>query len=342
MSTAVTQKSRLRSRFGLAVLRKFFAASTVSGPLFGLIVIFILFSLFVPKFFTFRSVSGILNAITLTGMITVGVTMLMITGEFDLSVGSVMAIGGYIYGTLSMQGQPGLGLFLAILIPAGLGAINGLLYVTTGIPSFIVTLGTKYFYRGMLWVITAGTMLQTVDRLPIYSVFNGRLNALNNLLPQANFRTSLLWLVLMVLIFQYILTRTRFGNHALAVGGNAGAALGQGVNVKRVRVLTFIITGMMAGFTGVMLFSQYYTVRVASGDGLELSAIAAAVVGGTLITGGAGSVWGALIGAIIISTLRTGVVLMDIPFIPADNFEAIVGVTIVLAAILNNYLRKPS
>jgi ribose transport system permease protein len=124
-----------------------------------------------------------------------------------------------------------------------------------------------------------------------------------------------------------------------ATGGNKGAALAQGVNVKKVKVLNFILSGAMAGFTGVLLFSQFSTVRVASGDGMELSAIAAAVVGGTAITGGAGSIWGALIGALTISMLRTGVVLMKIPFIPADNFEAIVGVTIILAVILNNYLR---
>ena len=140
--------------------------------------------------------------------------------------------------------------------------------------------------------------------------------------------------------FQVILARTKFGNHVFAVGGNAGAALGQGVNVKRVKIISFAISGLMAGVTGILLFSQYYTVRVASGDGMDLSAIAAAVVGGTLITGGAGSIWGAFVGALIISMLRTGVVLMNIPFIPADNFEAIVGVTIILAAILNNYLRN--
>ena len=321
-------------------IRQFFSESTVTGPLAVLIVIFILLSLFVPKFFSFRSVTGIINAATLTGVLTVGVAMLMISGEFDLSVGSIMAVGGYLYGGLAMAGQPVLGLFLAILVPALLGAINGLILVWTGIPSFIVTLGTKYLYRGLLWVITAGTMLQTVDRLPIYNLFNGRFTFLNEFLPEANFRNSLIWLILLVLIFQLILSRTRFGNHVFAVGGNAGAALGQGVNVKKVKILSFAISGTLAGISGILLFSQYYTVRVASGDGMDLSAIAAAVVGGTLITGGAGNIWGALIGALIISMLRTGVVLMDIPFIPADNFEAIVGVTIILAAIMNNYLRN--
>jgi ribose/xylose/arabinose/galactoside ABC-type transport system permease subunit len=212
--------------------------------------------------------------------------------------------------------------------------------IWSGIPSFIVTLGTKYFYRGMLWIISGGQMLQTISRPDIYSVFNGRFDLLNNLFADANFRTSLLWQLLLVIVFQFILTRTTFGNHVFAVGGNQGAALGQGVRVKRVKVFSFMITGALAGFTGVILFSQFYTVRVASGDGLELSAIAAAVVGGVLITGGSGSIWGALIGALTISMLRTGVVLMKIPFIQADNFEAIVGTTIILAVILNNYLRR--
>jgi simple sugar transport system permease protein len=321
-------------------IRVLFSESTITGPLAVLIVILILLSIFVPKFFSFRSISGIMNAATLTGSLTVGIAMLMISGEFDLSVGSSMAVGGYLYGGLAMAGQPFLGLVLALIVPSLLGVLNGVILVWTGIPSFIVTLGTKYFYRGMLWVVTAGTMLQTVDRLPIYNLFNGRLDILNNLFSEANFRNSLIWLVLLVIIFQIILARTKFGNHVFAVGGNAGAALGQGVNVKRVKILSFAISGLMAGVTGILLFSQYYTVRVASGDGMDLSAIAAAVVGGILITGGAGSIWGALVGALIISTLRTGVVLMNISFIPADNFEAIVGVTIILAAILNNYLRN--
>jgi len=321
-------------------LRRLFSESSLAGPLAVLIIFFVLFSLFVPKFFTLRSVSGILNAVTLSGTMTVGVALLMISGEFDLSVGSIMAVGGYAFATLSMAGKPLLGLLLAIGVTAILGMINGLILVWTRIPSFIVTLGTKYFYRGMLWVITSGTMLQTIDRLPAYNILNGRLDIINDLFDRANFRTSLIWLLLLVAVFHFLLAHTRFGNHVFAVGGNPGAALGQGVNVRRVKVLNYIFTGVIAGFAGILLFSQFYTVRVASGDGMELNAIAASVVGGTLITGGTGSIWGAFVGSLIISTLRTGVVLMNIPFIPADNFDAIVGVTIVLAAILNTYLRN--
>jgi len=141
-------------------------------------------------------------------------------------------------------------------------------------------------------------------------------------------------------IFQYVLVRTRYGNHVFAAGGNLEAAAAQGVNVNRVKVINFIISGALAGFAGVLLFSQFKTVRVATGAGMELSAIASAVVGGALLSGGAGSIWGALVGVLLISMLRTGVILLDIPFIPADNFEAVVGVAIVGAVILNDWLRK--
>jgi simple sugar transport system permease protein len=162
----------------------------------------------------------------------------------------------------------------------------------------------------------------------------------NDLLQGANFRTSALWLLLVAFICQYVLVRTRYGNHVFAAGGNPGAAQAQGVNVNRVKVINFMVSGALSGLSGVLLFSQFKTVRIASQAGVELSAMAAAVVGGALLTGGSGSVWGALIGVLLISTLRTGVVLLDIPFIPADNFPAVVGVTIVAAVILNNWLRS--
>ena len=110
------------------------------------------------------------------------------------------------------------------------------------------------------------------------------------------------------------------------------------MNVRRVKLICFILSGVMAGFAGILLFSQYTTVRIATGAGEELKAIASAVVGGTALTGGSGSIVGALLGVLIISMLRTGVVLTNL--IPADNFEAIVGVTIVGAAVFNNWIRS--
>lgn len=332
MSTvAVTQRN----------VRRLFSESPIAGPLATLLVVFILFSLFVEHFFALRSVSGIVNAATLSGMVTIGVTILMISSEFDLSVAALVAMGGYLYAMNTVDGgSPVLAVLLAVGVPALLGAVNGLILIWTGIPSFIITLGTRSIYRGAVWIVSGGALLQTTQDLAIYNVFNGRLDIVNNFFSGANFRTSLLWLLAMVVLFQYILTRTRFGNHVFAAGGDPSAAAAQGVNVGRVKMINFIISGALAGFAGVLLFSQYGTVRVASGAGMELSAIAAAVVGGAFLTGGAGSIWGALIGVLLISALRTGVILLDIPFIPADNFEAVVGATIVAAVILNNWIRS--
>ncbi len=324
-------------------VRRLFAGSPIAGLLATLIIVFILFSLFVPHFFTLRTVSGILNASTLVGMVTIGVTLLMISGEFDLSVGALPAMGGFLYAFITMDGgSPLLAVLLAILVPAALGALNGLILIRTRIPSFIATLGTRSIYRGAVWLLSGGMMVQTLEKLTVYNVFNGRLDVVNDLFPGANFRTAALWLFLVALICQYVLVRTRYGNHVFAAGGNPGAAQAQGVNVNRVKVINFMISGALAGFSGVLLFSQFKTVRVATGAGMELSAIAAAVVGGASLTGGYGSIWGALIGVLLISTLRTGVVLMNIPFIPPDNFPAVVGVTIVVAVILNNWLRSRS
>lgn len=306
-----------------------------------LIVLYVLFSLFVPHFFTMRTASGIFNAATLTGMITVGVSLLMISGEFDLSVGPMMAMGGYIYGLNTVEGgNPLLAVLLVLVGTALMGAVNGLIVIWTGVASFIVTLGTRFIFTGAVWIFSGGVLLQTIEKAPVYGVFNSRLDFIADAIQGANFRTSALWFLGAVLIFQFILTRTSFGNHVFATGGDEGAAAAQGVKTKRVKLISFIITGVLSGLAGVLLFSQFKTVRIATGTGQELKAIAASVVGGTFLMGGAGSIVGALVGVLLISTLRTGVVLLDIPFIPADNFIAVVGATIVGAAILNNWIRK--
>ena len=321
-------------------LRRLLLSSSVIGPLATWMAIFVLFSVVASNFLSLRTVSGILNAATLTGVVTIGVTLLMISGEFDLSVGSMMAIGGYLFGQQAAKGTPLLGLLLALLIPAVLGALNGLILIATRIPSFIVTLGTRSIYRGLAWIISGGALLQLTEDLPIYEVLNGRLEVVDKLFEGANFRTSLVWLLGLLLLVQYLLIRTDYGNHVFAAGGNRAAAAAQGVNIPRVKLVNFIITGTLAGFAGVLLFSQFKTVRVATGAGTELSAIAAAVVGGALLRGGSGSIWGALVGVLLIRTLRTGVILLNIPFIPADNFEAVVGVAIIGAVVFNDWLRR--
>lgn len=322
----------------LQPIRRSLIESPIAGPLITFVVVFGLCALFVPKFLTMRSLAGIVNAATLTGVVTIGVTLLMIVGEFDLSVGTMMAFAAFLYGFNSTEGgNPIVALLLALLGPALMGTFNGLVVVRTRIPSFIATLSTLFIFRGLLWVFSTGQMFQTIEEPAIYGLLNGRLSVIADAIKGANFRTAALWWIALIIVFQYILIRTRFGNHVFATGGAKEAAAAQGVNINRTKVICFALSGILAGFAGVLLFSQFKTVRIATGAGEELKAIAAAVVGGTLLTGGSGSIVGSLLGVLIISTLRTGVVLADL--IPADNFEAIVGITIVGAAIFNNWIR---
>ncbi len=314
--------------------------SPIVPPLITLVVVFILFSLFVPHFGTMRTVSGVTSAASINAVVVIGVTLLMIAGEFDLSVGSMVAMGGYIFAMNITTGRsPAVAVGLALFVTAITGIINGLMTIWTRIPSFIVTLGTRSIFRAAVWIISGGLMLQTTEKLPVYDSLNGRLDIVNNLFTRANFRTSTLWAIVLALIFQFLLSRTRFGNHVFATGGNPGAALAQGVNIKLVKLICFTLTGALAGFAGILTFSQFSTVFVATARGLELTAIASAVVGGALLTGGVGGIIGGLLGILLINVLRTGVVLLGVP---SDNFEAIVGVTIVAAAILNEWIRSRS
>ncbi|MDH3674250.1 MAG: ABC transporter permease [Anaerolineae bacterium] len=320
--------------------RSLLGDSPMMPPLLTLVAGLILFSLFIPNFATLRTVSGFVNAASINAIVVIGVTLLMISGEFDLSVGAMVAMGGFVFATIVLDGgSPVIAVGLALLVTAIMGSINGGLTIWTGIPSFIVTLGTRSIYRAAVWVFSGGLMLQTTEKLPLYTFFNGRLDIVNDLFSRANFRTVTLWVLILGLILQFVLIRTRYGNQVFATGGNPGAAKAQGVSTKRVKLLSFTITGMLSGLAGIMTFSQFTTVFVATGANLELTAIAAAVVGGTLLTGGVGSIIGGLIGVLLISMLRTGVVLMGLP---SDNFEAIVGVAIIGAASFNAWVRGRS
>lgn len=314
--------------------------SPIIPPLITQVVIWILFWIFVPNFGTVRTVSGIVGAASINAVVVIGVTLLMIAGEFDISVGAMIAMGAFIFADILVaEGSPAIAVVAALSITAAMGAINGLLTVYTRIPSFIVTLGTRSIYRGVVWVYSGGMMTQITERLPVQDFFSGRLDNVNNLFNQANFRAATLWAIGLGIIFQLILTRSRFGNHVFAAGGNAPAAIAQGVNIRLVKIICFTITGALSGFAGILTFSQFSTVLLVTGANVELRVIAAAVIGGALLTGGSGSIIGGLLGILLIALLRTGTILLGLP---SDNFEAVVGVTIVGAAFLNDWIGSRS
>lgn len=148
-----------------------------------------------------RTITGIINAASINTIVVIGVTMLMISGEFDLSVGAMVAMGGYVFATISLDGgSPAMAIFATLVVTCIMGAINGGLTIATGIPSFIVTLGTRSMYRAAVWIFSGGLMFQSAEKLAIYEFLSGRLDILNNLIDKANFRTVTLWALILGLL----------------------------------------------------------------------------------------------------------------------------------------------
>lgn len=388
-------------------LRTRFAKSPEAGASAGFLAVFVFFALVTPNtFLSNSSFSSILNSQAVPGIIAIGITLLMISGEFDLSVGSILGVASlvFLYATVS-----GLHIllagFLGLLAGCLLGLLNGLLLISTGIPSFIVTLGTMLVYRAIslsansggriirysefsreppmltpptwlailllilsiglfIWMLKdtlsfyrqslkknlltiAGlhiialltlmyTLWQTATIGPItidvFHLLNGRIEFI-----PGNYRTSILWWLFLTGIFTVVLTRTRFGNAIFATGGNAQAARLQGINIDRVRIVNFVISGGLAAIAGIIQTARLKSVDPLRGTGLELEVIASVVIGGTLLSGGFGGLIGSAIGTALTGMLRTGLVLIQVP---SNAFRGAIGAIMIIAVIINNFVRK--
>jgi simple sugar transport system permease protein len=241
--------------------------------------------------------------------------------------------------TMNAGIPPLLAMLLALLISALLGALNGAIVIWSGIPSFIATLGTMLAYRGIARVIGGGDFAKYTESKPVlFNVLNGAIDSLNQLSdPVANFRVSILWFALIAVVVAIVLRRTQFGNWTFATGGNPGAALAQGVPVKRVKLVTFTLTGLLAGVASVMQFAHRTSVDPLRGEGWELIAVAACVIGGVQLTGGLGTIFGAIVGILLLQMLEQGLVLMGVS---VQIFRAVAGSILMLSVVLNTYLSR--
>ena len=322
-----------RLRYGLTNFSEIVA-------LISFLVLFLFFAIAADNFLTGFALANILTFASITGIMVVGVAMLMIAGEFDLSVGSTFAVASYVF-ALSMNAgvPPVLAMVLALSGCAVLGLINGLIVTGTGIPSFITTRGTMLAYRGIARALGGGDFAQYLgDRILLFGVLNGAIEPINQLFnPASNFRISIIWFLVIAVIMAIVLRRTPFGNWVYAVGGNPGAALSQGVSVKRVKMICFLLTALLAGVAGILQFSHRLSVDPLRGDGMELVAVAACVIGGIRLTGGYGTIIGACIGVILLQMLEQGLVLMQVPI---QVFRAVAGLILLIAVIVNTYLSK--
>lgn len=301
------------------------------GALAGLLIVMLAFSILSRRFLTARNLVNVFTVTSELGIMAVGVCFLMIAGEFDLSVSSVFAIAPMIGAVVARSGAPLIvGIFVGLLVAAGIGFINGQLVLRTGVPSFIVTLGGLMFYRGVILAVSRGFPVDYLEPAALMHFLGGR-TAFFGL------RWSGLWFIILVVIFQIILARTRYGNHVSAVGGNPGTAKAVGIDVWRVKLTNFMLCSLTAAMAGFMRFGRFRSVDPTSGQLMELEAIAACVIGGALLTGGYGSIVGAFVGAFLMGVMRSGLILAGAP---PYWYQGFIGVVLVISVILNTRIRK--
>ncbi len=296
-----------------------FIATPEFGPLVLLVLMLVVFTSINP---TFLSLTNIGNALTFTvelGLMALAMTLLMTAGEFDLSVGSVFGFSPVVMWAIFNAGLMPLfpAFLIAMAIATAIGLISGLIVTRLGIPSFLVTLGMLLVVRGSALWLTSGFPQRTWDAgdqwlatLLVGDFYIGGLRIY----------MSLIWFILLAVICHLLLTRTRFGNWIQATGGNPAAARNRGVPVKRVKLILFMVSAAMAGFAGVISSIRVSAANPNSGQGYELEVIAMVVIGGTVLTGGRGTIIGTVLGVLILRLMRNGIVLIGVPGLAYNIF----------------------
>lgn len=291
-----------------------------------------------PPFRGLAGTAAVLNAAAPLGIVAVAVALLMIGGEFDLSVGSTVGAASMTIALLSGHFGWALpaALLAALILSVGIGLANGLLVVRTGLPSFIVTLATLFMLRGLTIggtrALTGRTQIGGLQESPGYAA----MHALFASEPVAGFRVSILWWLLAAAAGAWTLSGTRVGNWIQAAGGGPDAARRAGVPVDRVKVGLFVATAVSAFLVAALQAVRFTGADALRGEMLEFRAIVAAVIGGTLLTGGYGSAVGAALGALIFGMVSQGLVMAGAD---ADWFQVFLGGMLLLAVLLNHRLR---
>jgi simple sugar transport system permease protein len=304
----------------------------------GAILVFAFFAVVAGDsgFLTLGGTASYLEIAAQLGIVAVPVSLLMISGEFDLSVGSMVGAAGMVIAISTTEyGLPLLaGVLLAFALAAAVGFLNGYLVIRTGLPSFIVTLGMLFALRGL--TIGFARLLTGRTQIGLGDAGSGVLQPLFAG-SVADFSVSIVWWILLALLGTWVLQRTVFGNWIFGTGGDANAARNVGVPVNRVKVSLFVCTALSAALLATIQVLDAGSADVLRGNLLELQAIAAAVIGGVLLTGGYGSVIGALFGALIFGMVQQGIFFTGVS---TDWFQVFVGVMLLVAVVFNNFIRK--
>ena len=275
------------------------------------------------SFLTARNLLNILNQSAPLAIMACALTFVIIGGDFDLSTGAVFGVAAVSAGWIAINIDPYLAIIAAPVIGLILGTVNGLIITGFGVHSFLVTLATALVFRGLSILITDGRLIPV--RIEEFS-WLGR-----GKIGMVNYAVIMMFVIMGALMF--LLNRTTFGRAVFAVGGNNEAALLSGIRTKLVKVLTFALSGAAAGFAGVITVSRISMAEPQAGAGLEFEAIAAVILGGTSIMGGAGAIWRSLAGVLLVALIGNGFNILNVnPFFKDLTTGVIIVIAVAMAA----------
>lgn len=286
------------------------------------------FAVIAPAFLSPGNIRVVLGIAPEVGIVAIGVAVLMIAGEFDISVGASFALAPMMGVVLTQLGlDPYLAFGLGLLACVAVGLANAGLTIAFDIPSFIATLGTMFIVRSIVVLLAGGMPPPLPDELPQEWLISF----------VGPFRASLFWYLAIIVLVSLLLARTNLGNWIYATGGDNQAAKNLGIDVRLVKTICFVLCAFLAGFAGIIQSFRVHAALTSLGTGLELQTIAAAVIGGTALRGGVGTVVGAVLGALLIRIIDNGLVLSRID---SNWFQMAVGALTVGAVIVNETLRR--
>jgi simple sugar transport system permease protein len=335
--------SEASNRVSLGLSNRLLARPEI-GALVAAIVIFIFFLIVAPAFRSAPSFFTVLYAASTIGIVSVAVGMLMIGGEFDLSAGVLVFSAGLLNGMFCYQLGINLwvGAILSLVFALAVGFLNGYLVMRTGIPSFLITLGTFFVLQGanlgVTKLVTGSVSSPNIDQMDGYAPLNFIFAHIFQIGP-VQLSITVIWWIIFAVLSAYILQRTKIGNWIYAVGGNAASARAVGVPVTRVKIGLFMTVAFLAWFAGMHYLYRFNTLQANNGVGNEFLYIIAAVVGGTLLTGGYGNSLGVAIGAFIFG--MTSLCIVYAGWDP-NWFKAFLGVMLLLAVVVNLYVKRLS
>jgi simple sugar transport system permease protein/ribose transport system permease protein len=302
------------------------------GAMVGVAVMLAAFTLIdYSGWWTVQTMSNVIHFSSILALIAMGQALVIMSKEIDLSVGAVYGLAGVAFITL----QANLGVFgaviAALIIAALCGFIQALAVVKGRLPSMIVTLGGLFTFRGIIYVWTGGSVRAFPEE--------ARMHWLTHLFGGEVFgvEAALFWTLLMLLVLSLLLWTTPFGNHLLAAGGQLESAESRGIRTDRTKIIAFILSSTLAGFSGVVTLADQPQTHVTLGELLELEAIAAAVIGGCLLSGGRGSLIGAVLGAFIVVSFRYELIALGAP---SSWYITFIGIVLIVAVIFNQKLAR--